>query len=138
MYRQVLVDTGILVSLLNRQDRFHEWTKAQWKQIEPPLNTCEPVITEACFLLQNIYGGREAIMSLLSTKVVRVSFNLNTEIESIAFLLNRYRSVPMSLADACLVRMSELFSQSLILTLDSDFQIYRQNKNQIIPVIMPQ
>ncbi len=52
-------------------------------------------------------------------------------------LLTRYQSVPISLADACLVRMAEQYEASFILTLDSDLRIYRKNRNEIIPVIMP-
>lgn len=73
MYRQVLLDTGSLVALLNRRDNFHEWAKLQWQEIQPPLLTCEPVIAEACFLLQNVYSGQEAIMSLIETDVVQIS-----------------------------------------------------------------
>jgi predicted nucleic acid-binding protein len=51
--------------------------------------------------------------------------------------MQRYASVPMSLADACLVRMSEVYENSQIITLDSDFTIYRKQRNQTIPVIMP-
>ena len=138
MHRQVLLDTGSLVALLNRRDNFHEWAKLQWKEIEPPLLTCEPVIAEACFLLQNVHGGQEAIMSLIETDVIQISFSLKTEIKQIKALLLRYRSVPMSLADGCLVRMAELSSNSSVLTLDSDFRIYRKYKNQIIPLIIPE
>lgn len=138
MHRQVLLDTGSLVALLNRRDNFHEWAKLQWQGIKPPLLTCEPVIAEACFLLQNVYGGQEAIMSLIETDVVQISFSLKVEIEQIKTLLMRYRSVPMSLADGCLVRMAELYSNSSVLTLDSDFKIYRKHKNQIIPLIIPE
>ncbi len=90
MYRQVLLDTGPLVALLNRRDSFHEWTKLQWKQIEPPLLTCEAVIAEACFLLQNVYGGQEAVMSLIETEVIQLSFNLKVEIQPIKALSTRW------------------------------------------------
>lgn len=138
MYRQVLLDTGPLVALLNRRDSCHEWAKLQWKQIEPPLLTCEAVIAEACFLLQNVYGCQEAVMSLIETEVIQLSFNLKAEIQPIKALSTRYRSVPMSLADGCLVRMAELYLHSSVLTLDSDFRIYRKNKNQVIPLIIPE
>jgi len=49
----------------------------------------------------------------------------------------RYQSVPMSFADACLVRMSELWPKTPVFTLDSDFRIYRRNKRQSIPLIAP-
>ena len=137
MHRQVLLDTGSLVALLNRRDNFHEWAKLQWKEIEPPLLTCA-VIAEACFLLHNVHGGLEAIMSLIETEVIQISFSLKAEIQQLKALLLCYRSVPMSLADGCLVRMAELSSNSSVLTLDSDFRIYRKHKNQIIPLIIPE
>ena len=77
-------------------------------------------------------------MSLIETEVIQISFCLKTEIEQIKTLLLSYRSVPMSLADGCLVRMTELFPNSSVLTLDSDFRIYRKNKNQIISLIIPE
>jgi uncharacterized protein len=137
MRRQVLLDTGAIVALLKRQDQFHDWAKAEWAIVIPPFLTCEAVITEACFLLRRTYGGQEAVLSLIKRGFVQVAFNLGDEADAISELLTRYQSVPMSLADACLVRMSELYAESLILTLDSDFMIYRRNRNQAIPVIMP-
>jgi uncharacterized protein len=138
MRQRVILDTGPLVAFINRRDRFHEWAKTEWNTIEPPLLTCEAVLAEACFLLQNVYAGKEAVISQLNTGVVHVPFRLNEEFIRIGELLIRYQSVPMSLADACLVRMSEQYSGSSVLTMDSDFLIYRKNRNEVIPVIMPQ
>jgi uncharacterized protein len=137
MRRRVLVDTGAIVALLKKQDQFHQWAKAEWSMIEPPLLTCETVIAEACFLLRGVHAGQEAVMSLISRKAVQITFRLDEEVETVTALLDRYESVPMSLADACLVRMTELYPNSSLLTLDSDFLIYRKLKNQTIPVIMP-
>jgi len=138
MRRRVLLDTGPLVAYLKRQDRFHGWVTAELANIEPPLLTCEAVLSEACFLLRNVYGGQEAVISLLNTGLIQIPFRLHEESGSIRELIARYQSVPMSLADACLVRMAEQYSEGNILTLDSDFLIYRKNRNEIIPVIMPQ
>lgn len=52
-------------------------------------------------------------------------------------LMKRYRNRPISLADACLVRLSELHPRGRIFTLDSDFLIYRRHGNKVIPVLMP-
>ncbi len=68
---------------------------------------------------------------------VDIPFALNPEIEAVENLMQRYASVPMSLADACVVRMSEIHEDSSVLTLDSDFRIYRKHRNQNISVIMP-
>ncbi|HAX79663.1 MAG TPA: pilus assembly protein [Cyanobacteria bacterium UBA11372] len=138
MRQRVIIDTGLLVAFLNRRDRAQRWVRTEWDTIEPPLLTCEAVLAEACFLLQNIYGGKETVISLVNTGVVHVPFRLNEEVVRIGELLTRYQSVPMSLADACLVRMSEQYSGSSVSTMDSDFLIYRKNRNEIVPVIMPQ
>ncbi|CAD5932931.1 hypothetical protein NO976_01462 [Planktothrix agardhii] len=135
MKRNILLDTGVLVTFINKREKLHPWTKEQWKKIELPLLTCEAVITEACFLLQDVYEGEEAVMNLISQKIISIPFQLNDDSEAIRELMKRYQNVPMSLADACLVRMSELISGSCVLTLDSDFVVYRKNKNQIIDLI---
>ena len=138
MRRGVLLDTGPLVAFLNRRDEYHEWAMAQWDQIAPPMLTCESLISEACFLLSRMHGGSESVMDLLQRKIVVPSFRLEDQIRPVQKLLKKYRSVPISLADACLIRMSELYPENCVLTLDSDFSLYRRNGRQVIPVTMPQ
>jgi predicted nucleic acid-binding protein len=133
----VLVDTGPLVAFLNRRDRFHDWTAAQWNQIAAPMLTCEAVVSETCFLLSEIKSGSNRVMQLIQRKILKISFHLEEHIDPVNKLLIKYQSVPMSLADACLVRMSELHSNSSVFTLDSDFNLYRKNGRQVIPSIMP-
>lgn len=137
MKNKVLLDTGVLVTFINKRENLYSWTNQQWKLIEPPLLTCEAVITEACFLLQDVYEGEDAVLNLISRKIIQIPFQLNDDSESTRELMNRYQNVPMSLADACLVRMSELIPGSSVLTLDSDFLIYRKNRNQMIDLIIP-
>jgi predicted nucleic acid-binding protein len=132
-----IVDTGFLVALVNRSEKYHPWVKNQLSQISSPLLTCEPVITETCFLLQNIYQGEATILKLISSQKLKIEFQINQESINLQKLIERYRSVPMSLADACLVRMTEIYPNSVLLTLDSDFKIYRKNRNEAIPVITP-
>lgn len=136
MRLRILLDTGPLVAFLHRHDEFHSWATVEWATIEPPLLTCEAAIVEACFLLRNFYPGQEAVISLINTGVLQIAFRLDEETKNIGELLTRYQSIPMSLTDACLVRMAEKYSESMLLTLDSDFRIYRKNRSQIIPVIM--
>ena len=95
------------------------------------------MIVESCFLLRNLHGGEESIFRLLDRNVIQLSFDLAGEHPAIRLLMQQYQSVPMSVADACLVRMSELNRDSSILTLDLDFLIYRRNQFQTIPTIMP-
>ena len=137
MKQGVLVDTGPLVAFLNRRDRFHDWTAAQWNQIAAPMLTCEAVVSETCFLLSGIKSGSNRVIQLIQRKILRISFHLEEHIDPVNKLLIKYQSVPMSLADACLVRMSELHSNSYVFTMDSDFNLYRKNGRQVIPSIMP-
>ena len=137
MHSQVIVDTGVLIALIDRLDNHHNWVVNQLKQITPPLLTCEAVISETWFLLQRVRNGRETLIQLLTQKFVVVQFDFDAELATVISLLNRYQSVPVSLADAELVRMSELYANSLIFTLDSDFQIYRKNRDRQIPLIIP-
>lgn len=137
MRQGILLDTGPLVAALNRRDRYHEWALSHLNAIQPPLLTCESVLSEACFLLGKIGSDGETVMQLVRRGVVEVSFDLKDHVNPVAALLKKYRSVPMSLADACLVRMTELHSEGRVFTLDSDFRIYRRNGRQVVPTLLP-
>lgn len=133
----VIIDTGPLVALLNRRERLHTWVAEILDTIEPPIFTCDPVLSEACFLLQNAIGGQDAVLELVSRGIVRSDFHVASEIDSLRLLMKKFSDVPMSLADACLVRMTELDQRSAVLTFDSDFRIYRRNRRQVVPTITP-
>ncbi len=137
MKELIIIDTGPLVALLNSKDTYHDWITHQITTFEPPLFTCEAVITETHFLSCQNTDKDNAIINLATNGFMKIPFHFDKEMESIKNLMEKYINVPMSFADACLVRMAELYSNSTVLTLDSDFQIYRKNRNQVIPVIIP-
>lgn len=137
MTRRILLDTGPLVAFLNRTDRYHEWTVGQFAELSPPLLTCEAVLSEACFLLRHLDGGPAAVLELLHRKLLAIPFRLEQEATSVVRLLARYVDVPISLADACLIRMAEQHQESAVLTVDQDFRLYRKHGRQVIPVLMP-
>ncbi len=118
MKRPVLLDTGPLVAILDRRDRDHEWAKRQVSQLQTPFLTCEAVLSEAYFLLRRVAGGSQRVTELLVQKLVLPSFHLDDETAPVTKLLTRYANVPMSLADACLVRMAEQHAESVVFTLD--------------------
>ena len=134
---EILVDTGPLVAYLDRSDRDHTWAKQTFMHISRPLLTCEAVIAESLFLLRR--GGIEpdGLLNLINRGLVLPNFRLDAEIASIQQLMKSYRNVPMSLADACLVRMAEIYESSAIMTLDSDFTIYRKSRRKVIPLMRP-
>ena len=135
--KRVIVDTGPLVALLNSADKHHTWTRTVLDDVEAPMTTCEAVLSEACFLLHRLNGGQDAVLELVARGIVTVAFSLAAELAAVRKLMARYASIPMSLAGACLVRMSELDPRATVITLDSDFKIYRRNRRQTIPVLLP-
>jgi len=133
----VLIDTGPLVAILNANDRYHSWSVEQLKKIQGPLLTCEPVLSEAFFLMRTTGNGVEKLWDMLNRQGIKIHFSLAEEMEIIAKLMVKYADQPMSLADACLVRMSELCPGHQVFTLDSDFKLYRRGRNRSIPTISP-
>lgn len=134
---RVLVDAGPLVAWLNRRERHHAWARDTLDAIEPPLYTCEAVLTETLFLLSRARGGRDALFELVARDIIKLDFRLRPELDAVRTLMRKFANVPISLADACLVRMTELEPDSTVLTFDGDFRVYRRNRRQVIPTIMP-
>jgi predicted nucleic acid-binding protein len=133
----ILADTGALAALLDRRERFHAWAVEQAHALQPPLLTCEAAVAELCFLLADSPNGRAGIRTNFSSGAWRIAFSLDGERERVFRLMDTYADQPMSLADACLVRMTELHADSSVFTLDRHFRIYRRNRRQIIPLIIP-
>lgn len=135
--REGLLDTGPLVSFLASGVRHHRWAVEQFKTLRPPVLTCEPVLTEAAFLLTREGRDADSIFELLDRGVIRIALTVQEERADLRALMRRYRNRPMSVADACLVRLSEIHPKAEVFTLDGDFRIYRRHGNRVIPVLMP-
>ncbi len=135
MARNVLVDAGFLVALLSRRDLHHAWAVMQGPRHAPPWRTCEAVLSEAFYLLGA--RGAPSLGALLRRRALVAAFDLDNDVEPVLKLLDKYANIPMSLADACLVRMTEMLPDPVILTTDSDFRIYRRHSRQIVPCTMP-
>lgn len=135
MARNVLVDTGFLVALLSRRDGNHRWAAAQSQRFPPPWSTCEAVLSEAFHLLEA--HGAPALAALLRRRAVLPTFALGEDLERTLKLMEKYADVPMSLADACLVRMTEALGDPVLLTTDTDFRVYRRHSRQAVPCVIP-
>ncbi len=138
MVRAALVDSGPVVALLRPDDPYHDWARETLGALKPPLSTCEAVLAEASYLLRRVPGASSGVLELVVRGILEVRFRLDAEVTVVRDLMQRYRSVPMSLADACLVRMAELEPQAALITLDQDFLIYRRNARHRIAVVMPE
>jgi uncharacterized protein len=135
--RAILLDAGPLVAFFARQDEHHEWAASILQSLPYPLLTCEPVLSEACHLVKRLRGGAEAVLDLLERGAVRVGFSVQENARSLSDLIRKYEDAPMSLADACLVRMAETIEGAAVITIDSHFRTYRLHGRQVIPTIMP-
>jgi uncharacterized protein len=128
--KPILLDTGAIVALLDRSERFHGTCADLVRELEAPFITCEAVIAESCFLLRNLTGAPEAVMQNVVEGVFHVPFQLAKEAAGVKQILRKYRDRKVDLADACLIRLADEFGAGDILTLDHDFQIYRWGKNK--------
>lgn len=128
-----IADTGLLKAALDRDDAVHAWGAEQFRT-HAPFVTCEAVLDELSFLLGSAIPG----LQLVVRGDLSVEFDLAAEAEAVLDLLHRYRDRRMDLADACLVRMTELESRCMVWTVDrDDFQVYRRHGRQSVPCAFP-
>ena len=135
MAKSVLVDAGFRVALLARRDAHHGWAIAQARRHAPPWHSCEAALSEAFHLLG--HRGLSPLAELLRRRALVVGFGLDKNLEPVLTLMQKYSIVPMSLAVACLVRMTETQADPVLLTTDTDFTIYRRHSRQVVPCVMP-
>lgn len=126
----VLLDTGVIVALLDRSERLHEACAEAVHQLEAPLVTCEAVIAESCYLLRKITGASEAVIENVAAGIFQIPFQLYNEAAGVRQILRKYRDRQIDLADACLIRLADEFGTGDILTLDGDFAVYRWGRNK--------
>ena len=132
MIRCVIVDSGPLSAFMDADDAWHGWAVERFKEFEGPLVTVESVITEVLFLLRGDSTAQDRVLRMIASGALRVPFRLEAEAEPVRRLHAKYHDLPMSLADACLVRMAELLDEHQICTLDADFTIYRKHGKSAI------
>jgi predicted nucleic acid-binding protein len=128
--KPVLLDTGVIVALLDRSERLHEACAEAVQEIEAPLITCEAVIAESCYLLRKLAGASEAVIDNVAAGIFQIPFQLSHEAADVKQVLRKYRDRPIDLADACLIRLADEFGTADILTLDRDFAVYRWGRNK--------
>ena len=132
-----IVDAGPIVAFFDPGEGAHEWAGEAFRRLRLPLVTCEPALAEAMHLLRFSSTAQETILEWLGTGTLQIAFDLTDDLAAVRKLMRKYRDVPMSLADACLVRMAETFDDHAVCTLDRDFRVYRKNGATVIPLLIP-
>jgi predicted nucleic acid-binding protein len=130
---KTILDAGPLVAAINRRDRNHDWACDILTRIEPPFYSCEEVLAEASALT----GKPAALVEMVRSGDILLPFALGEESSAVLTLLEKYRDLNIDLTDACLIRLSEILSGSRIITMDRDFQVYRRNGREAIPLLTP-
>ena len=128
-----IADAGFLVAFARIRDMHHPWAVRVAEQVTEPLLTCEPVLAEAAFHLRNV----RLVLEMISEELITLAFNCNDHLPQLAALAKRYADREPDLADLCLIRMSELYPDHRVITVDEDFRVYRRNKRDVIPLICP-
>ncbi len=132
-----IADTGPLVAYFDRAERHHRWVVDRIDELDAPLLVCEPVLAEAAYLLSRFPGAQDSLFELLQNGALNIAFRMEEHVGDLRRLLRKYDDTPMSLADACVVRMAEIHEQHAVLTLDSDFTVYRKHGRYPLSVIHP-
>lgn len=130
-----VADAGFLVALWRRADQHHAWAVATARANPPPWATCEAALSEAEHLLGA--AGRASLRTACRRGALQVVGVFSDEVDAVIDLLNKYDDVPMSVADACLVRLTEVLPNALVLTTDKDFKIYRRHSRKVVPCLLP-
>ncbi len=132
-----IADTGPLVAYLDRDDADHDWAVSMFREAESAFLTCEAVLSEALFLLHRDGVDHRRLFGLFDCGVLQLSFDLAAELEAVRVKMSDYADLPMSLADACLVRMAELNPRAEIITLDRHFKLYRSRDRRVLRLRLP-
>jgi predicted nucleic acid-binding protein len=135
---RTIIDTGPLVAYLCARDEYHAWSVATLDSRERPLLTCEAVLAETVHRLNYFEQETSAVFELLREKALIIGFELEIQLESVGQLMAKYAGRRIDLADACLIRLSELYPSAQVVTLDqADFRVYRRGDRKMIPFLTP-
>ena len=129
-----ILDAGPLIAALNREDHHHQWARETLTRLGPPFHSCPEAIAEAAAMT----GQPAAIVEMIHASEIILAFDLADQTASVLALLKKYADRDMDLADACIVRMTELVRDCRVVTLDrADFSVYRRNGRDLIPIVAP-
>lgn len=130
-----IADAGLIIAALDRADAHHTWAARLLRKQSPPWLVCEPVLAEISASL----GTPEPVLEMLRLGDLEIGFKLEDNIVEVRAIVKKYRDQKVDLADACVVRMSELFRDPVVFTVDrTDFLVYRRYGRQMIPCVFPE
>ena len=135
--KPILIDTGVIVALLDRSEQSHPKCASAVEAYQAPLLTCEAVIAESCYLLGKLPGASECVLENVIRGVFQIPFQLSSAAAGVHHILKKYRDVRIDFADACLIHLAGETKTGDILTLDRDFEFYRWGNNKPFHLLVP-
>ena len=133
--KAILLDTGAIVALLDRSEKFHRQCAEVVRKLDAPLITCEAVMAGSCYLVRNLPGAPEAIIANAAEGIFQIPFQLSREAVAVRTILRKYQHRAIDLADACLIHLANEFETGDVLTLDKDFEMYRWGRNRAFQLL---
>lgn len=134
----IIADTGPIVALINPRDHHHQWARTAIRQMSEPMLTCDAVLSEALFLISGAPNGIRRFTDILASGAIQSDFATAANLRELTVLIRKYQTLPMSFADACIVRLAEIHEGAAVLTIDSHFHVYRKNGSEPISLVMPE
>ena len=129
--KPVLLDSGAIVALFDRSERYHAASVEALDRVAGPLVTCEAVIAESCYLLRRVRGAGEVVLANVASGAFQIPFRLSGSAAEIRRIFRKYGDREVDLADACLIHLAGEVGSGDILTLDRDFDVYRWGGNRV-------
>lgn len=136
--KNIIVDAGPLIALFDKDDKYHNSVIKFLKTFDGQLITSWPVITEVTHLLSFNVNVQIDFLEWLKREAVAIINLENIHLERIIQLSKKYSDVPMDLADSSLIVIAELTNITDIITIDSDYYIYKtKNKKSLNNILLP-
>lgn len=136
----ILVDTGPLLAFVNKRDQYHRWSVKQFDSLEEPFYSCEAVFAETVYQLLGLGVNPDMVVEYVTDGDIKIlpAFSSPDQQNRVRGLIDKYNDLPCDFADACLVRLyEEAREPAKIITLDSDFTIYRTQQGQPLSLMSP-
>lgn len=127
-----IADAGFIIALNSSDKRERAWARAVLQRWQAPFITCEGAVIDAAH-----FCAPALVARLVEDGDFVIAFDLSEQIGPVRGLLDKYKDQAMDLTDACIVRMSELFPDCRVFSVDGDFNVYRRFRDQTIPTVYP-
>ena len=130
--KNILIDAGPLIALFDKRDSYHTSIISFIPQIKDRLITTWPVIAEVCHMLSFSVPCQLDFLTWCDRGGLKIEDIAETDIKRIIALTKKYNNVPMDLADATLMILAERLEVSEIISIDSDYYVYRTMKKEMV------